>query len=112
MLFVLINGYGWWDESQARQDPMLNGAASSDWLWQWAVLTHLLPLLLILTATIIGWRMPMYGVIGFGLFALLQAVSVGTEWMYLPFVAAPPLLVALLFLIGWLLALRNSGHNR
>lgn len=111
VLFVLLNAYGWWDESRARQELALSGVESPDWIWQWAVLTHLLPLVIIIAATLIGWRMPMYGFIGFAVYAALQALSVGTEWVYLPYVAAPPLLIAVLFLIGWLLARRSSRRE-
>jgi len=111
VLFVLLNGLAWWDESQARQDPQLGGAVAGDWFWQWAVLTHLLPLAFIALATVIGWRMPIYGAIGFFAFAAAQALSVGTEWVYLPLVAAPPLLAAVLYFIGWILARKTSAQK-
>mgnify|MGYP000927570132 CR=1 FL=1 len=110
VLFVVLNTYGWWNESQARQELTLNGDGSPDWIWQWSVTTHLLPLLLILAAAIVGWRMPLYGAIGFVVFAGIQAVSVGTEWVYLPLVVGPPLLIAVLFWVGWFRARHNSRN--
>lgn len=111
VLFVILNGLAWWDESQARQDPTLGGSVPGDWFWQWAVLTHLLPLAFIIAATVLGWRMPAYGALGFLIFAAAQAVSVGAEWIYLPLVVLPPLLVAILFFVGWLLARRGSQRR-
>ena len=98
--FVALNVWGWWQESAARQDPMLGGEVGGEWLWQWAVLTHLLPTLLILLATAIGWMRPGFGAIGFGAFTVLQVISVGTEWMYLPLVAAIPLALTVLYVVG------------
>ena len=110
VLFVILNGIAWWDESQTRQDPTLGGSAPGDWFWQWAVLTHLLPLAFIAAATALGWWMPAYGALGFLIFATAQAVSVGAEWIYLPLVVLPPLLVAILFFVGWLIA--RGGSRR
>lgn len=107
ILFVAMNAWGWWDESQARQDPSYTGAGAGDPIWAWAVVAHLLPLLLIFVATIIGWRMPIYGLLGFGLFTLLQALSVGTEWVYLPCVVLPPLAITVMYLFGWMFARRQ-----
>ena len=98
--FVALNVWGWWQESGARQDPMLSGDVGGDWLWQWAVLTHLLPLLLMAVATAIGWTRPAFGAIGFGAFTLLQIISVGTEWMYLTLVATIPLTLTVLYVVG------------
>lgn len=105
VLFVALTAYGWWDESQARQGPS-SGGGPTDWLWEWAVLTHLLPLVLIIAATAVGWRWPAYGALGFLIFAVLQAISVGTEWAYLPIVVAPPVVITVLFVVGWALGLR------
>lgn len=106
ILLVALNAYGWWNESQARQDPLSNGEVGGDWFWQWAVLTHLLPLILIILATVFGWSRPVYGLIGFGIFLILQILSVGSEWAYLPLVAGPSLVVSVLYLIGVLLPRR------
>jgi hypothetical protein len=111
ILFIAVNAWGWWNESQARQDTSFTMQGSDEWVWQWAVVTHLLPLILILAATIMGWRLPIYGNIGFGLFAVVQALSVGVEWMYLPYVALPPLFIAGLYLAGWLGARRAIGNT-
>lgn len=98
--FVALQAFAWWDESRARQDLTLSGDVSGDWFWQWAILTHLLPLALIAAATVVGWRWPSFGLVGFGVFAILQGISVGTEWVYLPLVAGPPLVIAVLYLVG------------
>ena len=108
ILFILLNTWGWWDESQARQEPKITGEVSTDWLYNWAILTHVLPILLIIVATIIGWQRPFYGAIGFIIFALVQAIGVGTEFEYLPAVLALPLLVTLPYLIGWLTARKQT----
>jgi len=99
--FAAITAVGWWDEARARQDPALGGTAPGTWLDQWAIPTHLLPLLLIVAAIIVGWRRPLIAAIGFAIYAVLQAIAVGTEWIYLPLVVAPPALIAILYLIGW-----------
>lgn len=109
ILFILLNTWGWWDETQARQEPKINGEVSTDWLWNWAIFTHVLPLLLILIATAIGWTKPIYGAIGFLVFAGIQAISVGTEFEYLPSVLTLPLLIALPYLVGWVLARRSKN---
>ena len=98
VLFVAVNGFGWWDEVQARQDP--SGTPNQDVFWQWAILTHLLPLLLIVVGVIAGWTRPIFGAIAFGVFTLLQAISVGTEFIYLPLVVLPPLAIAVFFLLA------------
>ena len=106
LLYIALDAWAWWDESQARREP--GSSATGDWIWQWAVLTHVAPLLVIVAATILGWRRPLYGAVLFGLFALLPTLSVGTEWSYLPLVALPPLLIGLLYLIGWGIARRSA----
>lgn len=111
VLYIALNAYGWWDESQARQSLTLDGTVAGDWFWQWAVLTHLIPILVMILFTALGWQRPAFGAIGFLAIAVLQAFSVGTEWVYLPLVAAPPALVALLFGVGWMLA-RRASRNR
>ncbi len=109
ILFILLTTWGWWDETQARQEPKMNGEVSTDWLFNWAIFTHVLPLLLIIIATFIGWQRPIYGAIGFIAFAIVQAIGVGTEFEYLPSVLALPLLIALPYLIGWILARKHAS---
>jgi hypothetical protein len=87
----------WWDESMARQEPLLGGAANPSLIYTWAVFTHLLPAVAILLFTVVGWNRPGLAGIGFALFALLQAFTVGTEIAYLPIVVAPGLIVAIAF---------------
>ena len=109
--FIALNAYGWIKESSARQDGALS--LSGDVLNNWAVTTHLLPLILIVLGLIFGWQQPQYGLLAFVLFAGLQAVAAGSEWVYYPFVVLPPLVIAALFAVGWWLAKRASekGSN-
>lgn len=99
--FAAITAVGWWDEAGARQEPTLGGTEPGTWFDQWAIPTHLLPLLLIVAAIVVGWKRPFIAAIGFAIYAVLQAIAVGTEWAYLPLVVAPPALIAILYLIGW-----------
>lgn len=99
---VLLLSFAWWDETQARQDPMLGGEVAGDWIYQWAILTHVLPLLFLIAVVILAWWRPFIGVIGFGLYALLQVVVVAGEWLYLPFVAGPPLVIVIFYLVAYL----------
>lgn len=99
--FAAITAVGWWDEARARQEPTLGGTVPGTWFDQWAITTHFLPLLLIVAAIIAGWKRPLIAAIGFAIYAGLQAVAVGTEWAYIPLVVAPPVLIAILYLIGW-----------
>ncbi|MEN9753283.1 MAG: hypothetical protein RL670_974 [Actinomycetota bacterium] len=106
VLFVLMTAWGWWDESQARQGG--TGAASGDWVYQWAIYTHLVPLLLIVLGLALGWKKPFYAGLAFGLYALLGVFSVAGEWIYLPLVVGPPLVIALLFKLGWFISWRKK----
>lgn len=103
-LYAGMWAVAWWDETQARQ-----GGPDSDWFWQWAILTHVLPFALAAAGLIAGWKRPIYGVIAFGLITVLQIVSVGTEWVYLLVVVIPPLAVVLVYLFGWLTARRHQS---
>jgi hypothetical protein len=91
----------WWDESLARQEPMLGGVANPSMMYMWAVWTHLFPAVLILLFTIAGWNRPGFAGMGFALFALLQAFTVGTEIAYLPIVVAPGLIVAIAYVTAY-----------
>lgn len=102
-LFVALLSFAWWDESHARQDPMLSGGASGDWFYEWAIFTHVLPALFLLAVLICAWSRPLWGAMGFGIYAVLQVFVVGSEWMYLPLVAGPPLVIAGVYLIVYLL---------
>jgi hypothetical protein len=99
-LFLALVSIGWWDESLARQD-LPPGGESQGFLWEWAVFTHLLPLVLIAVGYLLGWRMPWIASVAFLVYAGLQAMSVGTEWVYLPIVVLPPLLVSVMFFVAW-----------
>ena len=96
-----LYSFAWWEESSARQDPLLGGAVTTDVFYAWAIWTHLLPALALLVFTIVGWNRPGIGSVGFALFAFLQMFSVGSEWMYIPIVAAPGLIVAIAFVTAY-----------
>jgi hypothetical protein len=81
----------------ARQERLLGGATNPSLIYTWSVFTHLLPAVAILLFTVVGWNRPGFAGIGFALFALLQAFTVGTEIAYLPIVVAPGLIVAIAF---------------
>ena len=98
----------WWDESQARQEPLLGGASNPRLIYTWAVWTHLLPAVAILLFTVVGWNRPGLAGIGFALFALLQAFTVGTELAYLPIVVAPGLIVALAYVTAYRWGIREK----
>lgn len=100
--FVGLLAFAWWDESQARQDPQISGG-NTDWFWQWAIWTHVLPVVVLTIAIIWGWKKPLVGVIGFGLYAVAQLFAVGDNWVALPYIAAPPALIALAYLVSFLL---------
>ena len=106
-LFLLVVAVGWWDESQARQDP--TGAFPQDFFFAWAVYTHLLPLLLIAVSYVFGISKPLIAAVAFGIFAALQAISVGSELIYLPVVVLPPLVVGVLFLMAWLFKKKSQS---
>lgn len=107
LLFLALVTVGWWDESQARQD--LPGGESGDWIFAWAIYTHLLPLALIAVGYTLAWAKPIWGAIAFGIYSVLQAISVGTEFIYIPLVVLPPLVIAILFLIPWLQLKRHRS---
>lgn len=106
LLFIALVTVGWLDESMARQD--LPAPSSQDWFWSWAIFTHFIPLLLIVAGYIVGWKKPLFGAIAFGIFAVLQAISVGTEFIYIPLVVLPPLSVAALFMIPYFMSKRSA----
>jgi hypothetical protein len=106
-LFLLVVAVGWWDESQARQDP--TGDMPQDFFFAWAVYTHLLPLSLITAGYVVGISKPLIAAIAFGIFAALQAISVGSELIYLPLVVMPPLVVGVLFLLAWLFKKKSQS---
>lgn len=98
LAFVALTAFGWWDESQARQEPSL--VADKDWLWQWAVTTHLIPLVVILIGTVLGWTKPLSGGIAFVIFAAIQAVFAGAEFIYWPYLVLPPALIAAFYFLA------------
>lgn len=104
--FIALNGYGWFDESMARQEMPSSGG---DWIWQWAILTHFLPLLLLVLGFLLGWKRPEFAAIAFGVYSVLQVFSVGEEWGYLPLVVLPPGVIALLYAATWWFGSRKTA---
>ena len=97
----------WWDESQARQQLVLGGATNPDFFFQWSIWTHFLPALSLAIFTFAGWNRPGLAGLGFALFALLQAFSVGTEVAYIPIVVAPGLIVAIAYATAYRWGMRE-----
>ncbi|TXN31986.1 DUF7670 domain-containing protein [Lacisediminihabitans profunda] len=100
ILLVVVMAYGWWDEVQAR-------GGRGTWLEQWAVITHVIPGLVLIAAVVLGWSWPLVGAIGFLGYAVATVFSYAPEWAYAPLVSGPPILIGLLFLIDWLLSRRR-----
>ena len=100
ILFVLLMAYGWWDEVQAR-------GGQGSWMEQWAVTTHVLPLVVLIAAVVLGWRWPLVGAVGFLGYAAVTVFSYAPEWGYAPIVTAPPAVIGVLFLVDWLLSRRK-----
>jgi len=98
----------WWDESQARQEPMLGGASNPSLIYTWAVFTHLLPAVALVFFIVVGWNKPGISGIGFALFAFLQAFSVGGEFAYIPIVVAPSLIVAIAYVTAYRWGIREK----
>lgn len=101
--------FAWWDESQARQDPMLGGVSQGDVFYQWAVWTHFLPAVALSILTVFGWNKPKYAGSGFAIFAVLQILTVGTELVYIPIVVAPGLIVAIAFATAYRWGMRDAA---
>lgn len=102
IVMVLLLSFAWWDESQARQDPMLGGEVAGDWFYQWAIWTHVLPVLFLTIVVMMAWWRPLIGVIGFGIYALLQVFVVEGEWFFLPYVMGPAVVVLIFYLVAYL----------
>lgn len=69
-----------------------------------AFLIHLIPVYAILIALAIGWRRELAGAILFSALALAYPIVFGTRfhWTAYALIMGPPLLIAALFLAGWL----------
>lgn len=97
MLFALQLALGWWDEMQARTEPGNSNLPAIIAFDRYAILTHLLPLVILIAGIIIGWKRPLWGAIAFGIYAVLGVLMVFPEWLYLPVISGPPLIVAALY---------------
>ena len=100
VLYLAILVVGWLDESAAREEPRVDGS-SADWFFQWAIWTHVAPIVIAVISLVVGWRWQLWGASGFGLLTILSGISAGSEWAYLPFVAGPPAVIAVFFLVAW-----------
>lgn len=103
--YLVLLSYGWWDEVQAR-------GGRGPWIENWAVVTHLLPIVVLLAALILAWWWPVAGAVGFLAYAVVTVFSYVPEWGYAPVVTGPPLVVGLLFLIEWMLGRRADRESR
>ncbi len=113
-LYILLLVFAWVNESVARQEPRMADTSptgtAADWFYHWAIWTHAVPGLIALASVAIGWRWQAWGALGFGVLAILEIFSVGAEWAYLPLVAGPPALIAVLFLAAHFQR-DNSGRS-
>ena len=97
LIFALQLAWGWWDEMQARTEPGNSDLPALIAFDRYAILTHLLPLAILVAGIILGWKRPQWGALGFAIYALLGVVMVIPEWIYLPLVSGPPLIIAALY---------------
>lgn len=101
VLVVLLGFLAWWGESSARRDPPLSGEIPG-FLERWAVLTHLLPSLVLLVALVLAWKWPLVGAVAFGGVFVMAAIAaaVTVDVMYLV-ITGPHIVAGLLFLADW-----------
>ncbi|MBM7504638.1 hypothetical protein ACFPER_16860 [Agromyces aurantiacus] len=110
ILYVALLWWAWWQESQARREPRMGeDTAAGSWFEQWAVLTHLLPAIVLLVVLVLAWRWPVVGAIGFLAYAVITVVSWFPEWVYAGLVTGPPLVIGILFLVEALVQRRRTG---
>jgi hypothetical protein len=105
ILFVVVMAYGWWDEVQAR-------GGRGSWVEQWAVTTHVIPIVVLVVAVVLGWRWPLVGAIGFLGYAVASIFSYAPEWGYAPMVSGPPAVIGVLFVVDWWLPRRRMQAAR
>lgn len=74
------------------------------------LLIHLIPSVVLLVISLIAWKYDLVGAIAFLSFALLYIGSVGWDrsWSWYAAIAAPSLLVSVLFLLSWLRKRRQN----
>ena len=109
--FAALLVIAWWDETRARQDIPAGSVSNTDWFYDWAIFTHVLPALCAVAVLIIAWRKPLWGFLGFLLYASVQIFAVGGEWIYLPFVAGPPLIIATVYLITYFVGTKQTSKG-
>ena len=102
---VMLAG-GWWDEMQARQEPGNSDLPAIIAFDRYALLTHLLPVAILVIGIVLGWKRPIWAVGAFGLYALLGVVIAWGEWVYIPLVSGPSLVIALTY---WLSMRRQKS---
>ena len=97
LVYALMLAGGWWDEMQARNQPGNSDLPAIIAFDRYAILTHLLPLAILIAGIAIGWRRPLWGAIAFGIYAALGVVAAWGEWIYLPLVSGPAVLIAAMY---------------
>ena len=101
ILLAAMLAMAWWAESGARREPLASGEVSGTWLYQWAVVSHVLPLLVIIAAVAIGWRRPVIAAVLVVGYAVASVFSYAPEWGYAPLVSGPPLVIGALYAADW-----------
>jgi hypothetical protein len=91
--------------------------AESRGFWRTALsfLIHLLPAALMIVVLLIAWRWERLGgtlFLVFGVLALVPLWSNGESWMPTLILAAPPLLIGLLFLLDWHFRAESPGNDK
>lgn len=97
MIYALMLAGGWLDEMRARNEPGNSDLPAIIAFDRYAILTHLLPLAILIAGIAIGWKRPLWGAIAFGIYAALGVIAVWGEWIYIPLVSGPSLLIAALY---------------
>lgn len=107
-LYVALLWFAWWNESLARQEPRSGEETAASWFEQWAVVTHLLPAVVLLVAVVLAWRWPFVAAIAFLGYAVATVFMWFPEWIYVSLVTLPPLIVGALFLVDGLVRRRRG----
>lgn len=104
-LVVVWMALMWWGESSARREPLATGEIPGTWLEQWAITTHVIPMVLAVISLVLAWRWLWVGALVFlGYPAVLTLVAAATgDGAYLVF-ALPYAIAGILFLLAWLKA--------
>ena len=101
ILLAAMLTMAWWAESGARREPLETGEVSGSWMYQWAILTHVLPAVALIVAIVVGWGRPLLAAIVFIAHAVIDVFSYAGEWGYAPQVSGPPLVIGAIYLADW-----------